>query len=273
MEDKDCIELSLADIQPVILRSARNVLQPGFRTGIRVIPHYQIQYIQEGRGSVSIGGETHAAARGMLFFWGPGTRHSIESDTKDPLVILGAQFHLSPAMKPVRFFDFGGFPPAVRIRTQARVESVLMEMAREYREQRRYWQQAAGSLCKTFLLWLARLDAGSASGRALENADLILQFIHERYMEPLTVGAIAKHFHFHPSHVNKLVMNATGRSTHQYLLHVRMNQAVELLHSTNLSVKEIAAMVGCPNLPYFSRLFKKKIGISPSDLRRNAGNG
>ena len=65
-----------------------------------------------------------------------------------------------------------------------------------------------------------------------------------------------------------LLKEITGLPPQQYLLHSRLNRAAELLKTTRLSVKEIAAQTGWDNVFYFSRLFRQKYSISPVRYRR-----
>ena len=58
----------------------------------------------------------------------------------------------------------------------------------------------------------------------------------------------------------------------QYLLSLRISNAQTLLESTNYNVTEIADIVGYDNPLYFSRIFKKQSGMSPSEFRRQLKN-
>ncbi len=55
----------------------------------------------------------------------------------------------------------------------------------------------------------------------------------------------------------------------QYIISVRMTHAQQLLSTTDYTITEISAVVGYDNPLYFSRLFKKQIGLSPTDYRKN----
>ncbi len=265
----DRIEITLSEINPVILRSARNVLEPGLNTGIRMIPHYQLQYIQEGTGQITVAGIDYQVSKGMMCTWGPGIEHRIVSDVRNPLIILGAQLHLHHSLKEVHFTNFSTFPPMFVVQAQARIESLLLELAREYANQRIYWEAVTSSIARTLLLTLARQIALHENHPRAhwQTAEQIIQFIHEHYKETLTNQEIANRFHFHPSTVNKLVVEATGLSLHQYIVNLRINHAVELLHSTSMRMNEIAAAVGYPSVHYFSRIFKRKMGVPPTRLK------
>ena len=60
----------------------------------------------------------------------------------------------------------------------------------------------------------------------------------------------------------------TMRSPMQYIFNIRINNSVSLLETTDYNVTEISAIVGYDNPLYFSRIFKKQKGLSPSEYRK-----
>ena len=60
----------------------------------------------------------------------------------------------------------------------------------------------------------------------------------------------------------------TGVTPTQYLLSLRISNAQSLLESTSYNVTEVAEIVGYQNPLYFSRLFKKQCGVSPTEFRK-----
>jgi AraC-like DNA-binding protein len=69
------------------------------------------------------------------------------------------------------------------------------------------------------------------------------------------------------SKFRKLFKESTGESPNQYHLNLRLDKAKELLHTTNLNVTEVAYNLGFESVFYFSKLFKKKNGVSPKSYR------
>ena len=60
----------------------------------------------------------------------------------------------------------------------------------------------------------------------------------------------------------------TMKSPMQYILSIRINNAISLLETTDYNITEIATIIGYDNPLYFSRIFKKQTGLSPSDFRK-----
>lgn len=70
------------------------------------------------------------------------------------------------------------------------------------------------------------------------------------------------------SYFLKKFKEVTTKSPMQYILGIRISNAVSLLESTDYNVTEISTIIGYDNPLYFSRIFKKQKGISPSDYRK-----
>ena len=70
------------------------------------------------------------------------------------------------------------------------------------------------------------------------------------------------------THFRRIFKELAGMPPQQFLLHCRLRQAAELLHTTHLPVKEVAARSGWDNVFYFSRLFRRKYALSPGQYRQ-----
>ncbi|MCR5053596.1 MAG: response regulator [Lachnospiraceae bacterium] len=114
------------------------------------------------------------------------------------------------------------------------------------------------------------------SGISAENADpnrykaevrKALDYINENYSEQISLSTISEHVNLSSSYLCKIFKMATGVSITSYLSDLRMKKAKELLSSSDNSIKEISHAVGIDDQLYFSRMFKKFYGVSPSEFR------
>jgi AraC-like DNA-binding protein len=101
----------------------------------------------------------------------------------------------------------------------------------------------------------------------------VLDHIESRLATPLTRTALARVAGLSPSRFNALFRSAVGLSPLDYLLRRRVQRAQQLLIATDLDVAVIAERVGFADPFYFSRLFKRRCGATPSDYRRAARSG
>jgi transcriptional regulator GlxA family with amidase domain len=95
----------------------------------------------------------------------------------------------------------------------------------------------------------------------------IQDWLHAQFHTALTLEQIATRFGMSVRSLNRRFRQATGRSPMQYLQQIRMDNAKELLRSTNLSVAEVAFACGYTDNSYFSAQFRRSISLSPRAYR------
>lgn len=96
------------------------------------------------------------------------------------------------------------------------------------------------------------------------------QFIDEHYGDSeISVEMLCEHLHISPSYFSTIFKRESGMTFVDYLTEVRLEQAVKLLNSTEKKFSSICAMVGYTDPNYFSYVFKKHFGISPSKYKNN----
>ena len=98
----------------------------------------------------------------------------------------------------------------------------------------------------------------------------ILQYMEQNYASPITLDALSGLVHLNRSYVSHLFKKETGSNLYDYLLRMRLEKAKELLVTSPDSVQQIGCRVGISDSAYFSRLFKKQVGISPAEFRRRS---
>lgn len=116
----------------------------------------------------------------------------------------------------------------------------------------------------TAVLPLLKSDDQSSMHFKINYAERVKIFIETNYSYPIKMSDIAKEMHLSEKHMYRLFMNRFGISPQKYLVKTRMEAAKELLLKKQLSVKEIAYIVGYTSLPTFSKKYSDYFGVSPS---------
>lgn len=109
--------------------------------------------------------------------------------------------------------------------------------------------------------------AGSAAAqnKLFEHA---VRFIHGHLSEPLSLEIIAEHLHISASHLSRTFKKVCGESLTEYINHVRIEKAKEYLLRQDILAYEAADLVGYHDATYFSSIFKKYTGVSPTEYRQ-----
>lgn len=107
----------------------------------------------------------------------------------------------------------------------------------------------------------------SAAGNSLFKK--ILAYIQEHDTEELSLTALAETYNISSSRLSTLIKKELGLSFSEYITARRMQKAKELLKDDSRSIEEIAGAVGYHDYFYFTKVFKKTQGISPSKYRKS----
>ena len=97
---------------------------------------------------------------------------------------------------------------------------------------------------------------------------LSLSYIHRFYSENIEINSLARMEHMSCTSFRSAFKKHTGVSPNEYIITQRISAACQLLVQTDKSISEIAAEVGYGDQYYFSRIFKKKMGVPPLGYRR-----
>ncbi len=111
---------------------------------------------------------------------------------------------------------------------------------------------------------------GSSGASASPTSKAIL-FMQANLSKPITLDNIAKSAHLSISRFSKKFKQDTGYSPIDYFNHLRIQKACQLLHFSELRINEVATQLGIDDSFYFSRLFKKQMGVSPVEYRKQEG--
>lgn len=107
------------------------------------------------------------------------------------------------------------------------------------------------------------------SGSVIEEA---MRYIRENYNRDISLDEVSREVNISPYYFSKLFKDSTEQNYIEYLTNLRMDKAKELLLTTDSSMKEICSMVGYADPNYFSRTFKKNIGVTPTEYKENKGD-
>lgn len=143
-------------------------------------------------------------------------------------------------------------------------------LARELAERRDGYREAAIAHLTLLLVATSRLATDVVDDLRINQEPLladVFQVIERRYAEPLSLQDVARTVNLSPAHLTTTVRRRTGRTVQDWIVERRMVEARRLLAGSTLTVAEIGRRVGYSDAGYFTRVFRRVHGMTPTQWR------
>ena len=215
--------------------------------GVRL--YWLIHYVESGKGVFRIGDQEYSVGAGSFFVVPPNEEVMYQADHDDPWNYMWVGFHCD-----------GKLPmdpePVVHCPEAGKIFRSMQECA----------YLAGGSkaflTCRIWEFFALLMEQTHPAEDAIDQA---LNYIHSKYMYPLSVESIATRVGLDRSYFTTVFTARMGISPGKYLQKHRMEIAATLLTKDNRSVSTTALSVGYPDIYTFSKTFKRHYGLSPRE--------
>jgi predicted TIM-barrel enzyme/AraC-like DNA-binding protein len=108
---------------------------------------------------------------------------------------------------------------------------------------------------------------GENNRKPEDYATFLQNYIHNHYSEEISLEDLSEVLYLSRSYLSTIFKQYIGKSFSDYLIDYRLSRATELIKMNSFSLNEISTLIGYQNYPHFSKLFKKRLGVSPNDYR------
>lgn len=231
----------------------------------------ELNFILSGNGTHVVGGELCNTQAGDVLIHNSGVLH-------DENLILDSQINawciavtnLKLPGRPVNELVPKNFSPRIPCQSVAEHLAQLYPLIHYYIQQKNGYV-IADAIARAVVLIVHEIIRTNALAASKENnfvAEKILRYIEEHYAENLSLRDLAELVNANEYYLSHTFKKITHYSPQQYILRRRIGKAQCLLIYTSLTLTEIAARVGYDDSNYFSRVFKKIIGMSPRLYRQ-----
>ena len=257
--DIDHIDLS-------IFNCGQQSCEGGYTWGPGVRDHYLIHYIVSGKGVYTVDHTVYELGAGDVFLAKPNQLISYSADKKDPWEYYWVGFNGAGANRLVLELPFREDCPTHHCKNAGRVKQALSDIFLSRGPDPRSEALMVGHLYlfAAELMQEATEFAPHAAGSSAQHVLNAVKFIQFNYAHEIGIDDIARAVGVSRSHLYRVFMSNLGRSPIDYLTQYRIDEACALLKTSTLSIAEIAVSVGFFDQFYFSRVFKKNVGVPPS---------
>jgi AraC-like DNA-binding protein/mannose-6-phosphate isomerase-like protein (cupin superfamily) len=269
------------------------LLQAGEEVAEHSHEFFELAYIAEGSGEHQYNkGAYHPIKPGDVFIIEPDIEHAYRVRAHEKAVIYNVLFIPSllrdeldtmSAMTP--FVDFFYVEPLLRndlrfntrltlqAKQQVQMRAILDGLILEQQNKNLGYQIMVKTEMIQLFVFLSRCYQQMDLPVKMQESDEqtiyhIREFIHRHFKQPLTLDQISRISRMSPSVFSVKFKQYTGQTLIEYRNEIRLNFAKEALLHTNDKVLNIAQEVGFDDLSFFNKQFKKKIGLSPGEYRK-----
>lgn len=241
----------------------------------------ELAFVLAGRGSYRIDGQIYPVEEGDLIALNPGIKHqALACDPENP----ATEFF-------VGFTDvqFGDCPPNTLptpsgspvIRTKGDLRQKLFRLCASMELENSVFWQGRYFMLKAYLMQMLVLIVRDQAepvpvqtGFSFESVnrkyvvEQILSYFEDHYADKISLDQIAENMYLSPYYISKIFKSETGDTPIRHLINIRLEKAKELLEGGwSGSIQDAALQVGYDDAYHFSKLFKKRYGVPPSQVK------
>lgn len=233
---------------------------------------YQLIYIAAGKGNFDFKSGKRVVDKGNMVLYRPGEKQIYKYNPEDKVEVYWVHFTGSQVEDFLSRCDLPKDENIFSTGTSPDYQWLYNQMIRELQLRRDNYDELLQLLLRHLLLIINRSLKEWKEGienNIFNDIESAIHYFNKNFNKPITIEQYAKEHFISTNRFIQNFKNVAGVTPQQYIIHLRISVAKELLVSTDKSIKEIASDVGYNNALYFSRLFRKIVGLSPSDYRTN----
>lgn len=230
-------------------------------------------YCTEGKGWYSIRGKTYPVMQNQYIIIPPDIPYSFGADEEDPWTIYWLHFKgklckdFLPAY-PVPKTILPGENSRVLDRIEL-FEEIYSCFSMGYTKEYMIYSSLCLNMFLGSFIYLEQFRYYKIPNhKECTFASRVIHYMQENLEHNLTLEQLATYFKYSPSHFSLLFQRETRMSPINYFIRLKVQKACQYIVLTNLKLNEIATKLGFEEPAYFSRIFTKVMGVSPSAYRK-----
>ena len=265
-----------------------NVVEHPIETIYHEHDFLELVYVLEGKAEHTVNDMKMNISRGDYFIIDYGTKHKYNPTSSVPLRIMNCMFSpmvIDPSLKSCRHFKelinhylinfdsnvLNTNPTGYKYRDDTGdILKLLNRMNREYSAKKIGYQEVMrGQFIELLINIIRNITIEDTEVYDNDIVQYILKYVQKHYAEKISLQEIATKYSYSLNNASRLFKDKTGLSFQDYVQSVRIKESCRLLLNSTSSIPIIAQSVGYGDTKFFNQLFKRHLGISPSEYRKS----
>lgn len=224
---------------------------------------YYLLYMAEGSMTLEITGKKMSISAGQLIIIKPDILYSYYADTGENVQYLWIHFSGKNAEETVLNFDLS-FNTVMNVGIHQRLFDSWKRMFFELLKKDKYFNISSCCILKEIFITFSRYLNDRESKQHFWKSRF---YIHEHFDSDISIRELAELENLGETRFRSEFKQSVGMTPKEYIIKLRIETACKLLTDSNASVSGAATLVGYQDAYYFSRIFKKKTGVSPKQYK------
>ena len=227
-------------------------------------PHYVLEYVCDGIGHIVCDGNEYTVNKGDVYLLEPGSNHKYYSDKKNPYTKIWINFESDIFEKLIKDLNINGIVKFPNVFCEDLFEELL-----RIEDKSLFHNVIAYDTLEILFKIALRLfkSINNPEPYIPEQINNIKLMLDQSFFGNLTIEDICEQHYLSRSYVISNFKKYFGVTPHKYLIDGKIKISISLLRNYNKSIKEIATELGFYDVYHFSKTFKQKLGVSPSEYR------
>lgn len=227
---------------------------------------YYLIYIISGKMQLISKNITGEALIGDVVIFPPKKEYGHIHPENEKLNYLWVHFTGSDVEKILNEYGIGVFPQVNKTSEKNHIQTRFQRLFDCFLKNDEFREKDLTASLNKLLIEIARAIRDKDEPR--KSLSKSLRYINDNYSTAIKIPDLAKMENMSMTSFNMNFKEQIGVSPTKYIINIRMNMAKELLEASDLPIKEISLMCGYSDYHFFAKVFKKNIGTSPKNYRK-----
>ena len=230
---------------------------------------YQLLYVAAGTAHFFFNGRKEVVGAGSIVLYCPIEEQRYLYYGADHPEVFWVHFTGYDAKNILRYYHLTPKQHVYHTGTRSEFRWIFQRMILELQLCKPLYEEMLASLLNDLMLLICRQqELDRQPGGIQDEVIEAIAYLSEHYNQDISVSEYAKARHISTNHFIRSLKQYTGMTPKQYIVSLRMTNAQLLLESSSYTIQEIADIVGYGDALYFGRLFKREMGMTPSQYRK-----